>query len=93
MGLFSKNPNEKKLSFALGGYVFKIDDKYVNYQSIYGKRFRVRKSDIDSVSVEQTKGIYSTLKVSGKGTTLASTELPATWAEKAQEFIQDETGI
>lgn len=90
MGFFGGNPNEKKLSFALGGYVFKSDEKYISYQSIYGKRFRVRKSDVESVSLDQGKMGQNVIKLNGKGTTLATIELPAMWAEKAQEFIQDE---
>ena len=91
MGLFGESKNEKKLSFALGGYVFKSDEKYISYKSIYGKRFRVLKADVESVSLDQGKMGQNVIKLNGKGTTLATIELPTMWAEKAQEFIQDET--
>lgn len=91
MGLFGdSNKNEKKLSFAFGGYKFKADEKYVSYQSAYGKFFRVARKDIESVSLDEGgMGKYK-IKVNGRGTTLAEVELPKQWAEQAQEFIEEE---
>ena len=53
MGLFGNNKNERKLSFALGGYKFTADDQYVAYKSVYGKFFRVARKDIASVSLDK----------------------------------------
>lgn len=81
-----------KLNFALGGYRFKTDDRWLSYQSAYGKSFRVLKSDIDSVSVDEHKHGKNKLQIIGKGTVLADVVLPKKWTEKAQDFIYDEIG-
>ncbi len=91
MGLFRKNKNERKLSFAFGGYVFKADEEYLSYQSAYGKSFRVRREDIESVSLDKGGAGKNIIKVNGHGTLLAQLEMPKTWAEKAQEFIMNES--
>lgn len=90
MGLFGNNKNERKLSFGLGGYVFKADDKYVSYKSMYGKSFRVLKADIESVSLDDAGMGKNKIKINGKGTTLADVDMPKPWAEKVQEFIRGE---
>lgn len=93
MGIFVRK-NEangvRKITFGLYGYVLKADEKYISYQSMYGKSFRVLKSDIESVSLDQGGAGKNIVKLNGKGTMLASLELPRTWAEQAQEFIQEE---
>lgn len=88
--MFFKNNNEKKLSFAFGGYKFTIDEKYLKYQSAYGKSFRVPKSAIESVSLDEAGAGKNELKVNGNGTVLASVKLAKPWTEKAQDFIYDE---
>lgn len=91
MGLFNNNKNERKLSFALGGYVFTADDSYVYYKSIYfGKSIRIARKDIESVSLDKGGMGKNIIKVNGNGTTLAEVELPKPWAEKAQDFIMSE---
>lgn len=90
MGLFGKKKNERKLSFALGGYTFKADEEYVSYQSAYGKSFRVRRQDIESVSLDKGGAGKNIIKVNGHGTLLAQVDLPQSWAEKAQVFIMNE---
>ncbi len=90
MGLFGNKKDERKLSFALGGYTFTADDQYVSYKSIYGKFFRVARKDIESVSLDKGGMGKNLIKVNGRGTTLAQLEMPKQWAEKAQEFIMNE---
>ena len=90
MGLFGNNKNERKLSFALGGYKFTADDQYVAYKSVYGKFFRVARKDIESVSLDKGGIGKNIIKVNGRGTILAQVEMPKQWAEKAQEFIMKE---
>jgi len=90
MGLFGNKKDERKLSFAMGGYKFKADDNYLSYQSIYGKSFRVLKADMESVSLDKGGLGKNIIKINGRGTTLAQVELPKQWSEKAQEFIQNE---
>lgn len=90
MGLFGNKKDERKLSFALGGYTFTADDQYVSYKSIYGKFFRVARKDIESVSLDKGGMGKNFIKVNGRGTTLAQLEMPKQWAEKAQEFIMNE---
>jgi hypothetical protein len=90
MGLFGNKKDERKLSFALGGYTFTADDRYVSYKSIYGKFFRVARKDIESVSLDKGGMGKNLIKVNGRGTTLAQLEMPKQWAEKAQEFIMNE---
>lgn len=90
MGLFGNKKDERKLSFALGGYTFTANDQYVSYKSIYGKFFRVARKDIESVSLDKGGLGKNIIKVNGRGTTLAQIEMPQQWAEKAQEFIMNE---
>jgi len=89
MGLFG-NKNDRKLSFALGGYKFTANDEYVSYQSIYGKSFRVLRKDIESVSLDKGGMGKNIIKVNGRGTVLAEIELPKPWSEQAQDFIRKE---
>ena len=91
MGFFGgSNKNERVLSFALGGYKFKVDDRYISYQSVYGKSFRVLKSDVETVSLDKGGAGKNIIRLNGKGTLLAEVELPKDWSEKAQDFILDE---
>lgn len=93
MGLFgiNRNKDERVLSFAFGGYKFKADEKYISYQSAYGRSFKVLKSDIETVSLDSGGAGKNKIKLNGKGTLLAEVELPKGWAEKAQDFIIRET--
>lgn len=84
--LFGKN-DDNVLSFAFGGYKFKADGDYITYQSAYGKSFRVRKSDIDTVSLDEAGAGKNKLTLVGHGSTLAQVELPKPWTESAQDFI------
>lgn len=77
------------LSFGLGGYKFWTDEDYLYYRSIYGKSFKVLLSDIESASLDMGKAGKNTIKVNGKGVTLAEETLPKPWCEKAQVFIQE----
>jgi len=90
MGIFGNKKNERKLSFGLGGYVFKADDEYISYKSMYGKSFRVLKSDIESVSLDDASMGKNKIKINGRGTTLADVDMPKPWAEKVQDFIRSE---
>lgn len=91
MGLFgNNNKNERKLSFALGGYRFKADDRHISYLANFGKSFRVLKADIDTVSLDQGGMGKSVVRINGKGAMLAEVELPRPWAEKVQDFILNE---
>lgn len=90
MGLFENKKNERKLSFALNGYTFKADEEYLSYQSIYGKSFRVRRQDIESISLDKGGFGKNIIKINGNGTLLAQVEMPKNWAEKAQSFIMSE---
>ena len=90
MGLFRNNKNEKKLSFAMGGYKFISDGRFISYQSAYGKSFKVLTSDIDSVSLDNGGMGKNLIKINGKGTLLAEVEMPKPWAEKVQLFITEE---
>lgn len=87
---FGSNNNERKISFAFGGYVFTSDGKYLRYQSAYAKSFRVPISDIDTVSLEKAGWGKNKIQIIGQGTVLASVDLPQDWAEKTQEFVLNE---
>ncbi len=94
MGLFGgNNKNERVLSFAFGGYKFKADDRYISYQSIYGKSFRVLKADIETVSLDKGGAGKNIIRLNGKGTLLAEVEMPKPWAEKVQDFVLDEIEV
>jgi len=92
MGFFNNNnKNERKLSFALGGYTFTSDDTYLCYKSVYiGKALKIARKDIEGVSLSGGGLGKSIVKINGKGVTLGEVELPKPWAEKAQEFIVSE---
>lgn len=84
------NKKVTKLVFAWGGYKFTVDDKYFSYQSAYAKSFRVVKSDIESVSLDEAGWGKYRIKVNGTGMVLASVIQPKGWAEKVQDFVFDE---
>ncbi len=76
------------LNFGLFGYRFKIKNGLLTYRSAYGKSAVVRVSDIDTVTTDTAKGMgKATLKIIGRGATLAEIVLPRPWVEKAQRFI------
>lgn len=79
-----------KLSFAFGGYKFWTDSTYLYYRSVYGKSFRVLKTDISSVSLDESGRGKNNIKINGHGTVLAQESLPKPWAQKAQDFVLKE---
>ncbi len=75
------------MSFALGAYKFTIDEKYLEYRSAYGKNFRAPINDIDTASIDTMGWGKSILKITGRGSTLASIKLPQQRTKKAQDFV------
>ena len=74
----------------LAGQTLTIDKDILKYQSAYGKRFSVPISQIDSITVDTAKGTgKAKLKIVGNGTELASVDVPAPWASKAQAWLMD----
>lgn len=74
------------------GYRFKTDQNWVMYKTVYGRGFKVLKSDIDTVSVTDAGRGKCSLQIMGHGAVLAQTKLPKPWAEKAQVFLLKELG-
>jgi len=81
--------SDKKLSIGLlgAGGKLTIKDSFLNFSHPYGKTFRVRMDDIDTVTVDVIGMGKSELKVIGKGAYLAKVKMPTTWANKCQEWI------
>jgi hypothetical protein len=75
--------------FSAGGKLT-IDETYLKFQSLYGRAFRVPLDQINTVSVDATGFGKSTLKIMGAGSELASTKMPTTWANKAQDWILEQ---
>lgn len=72
---------------------FWTDETYLNYRGTNsGKTFRVLISDIETISIAPVDRLKSSLKVIGKGTTLAETVLYTNIANKAQDFISSQLG-
>lgn len=70
----------------LGGKLT-LKQNMLNYQHPYGRTFRVRVADIDSVTVDTVGFGKGKLKVIGKGSILAEEKMPITWANKCQDWI------
>ena len=81
-----------RLNLGVFGYRFKSDDRWIEYKSAYGRSARILKSDIESVSLDESKRGKVKVQVLGRGTTLASFELPKSWGYKVQDFILQQIG-
>jgi hypothetical protein len=71
----------------IAGKKFTIHKGKLKFEGVYGKRFTVPVSEIDTVTVDSGGLGKGVLKIIGHGTTLASIELPFPWAEKSQNWI------
>ena len=80
---------EEKMRIGLlgAGGTLKIKDGYLNFQHPYGKTFKVRVGDIETVTVDVVSMGQGELKIIGHGVELAKTKMPAIWANKCQEWI------
>lgn len=80
---------EEKMKIGLLGVggTLKIKDGYLNYSHPYGKTFKVRISDIETVVVDVIGRGNGELKIIGHGTELAKCKMPIPWANKCQEWI------
>lgn len=76
----------------MSGQVFKVADGEFTYKNAYGKRANVPVAAIETAAVSPTKGGKANLLVIGAGATLATIELPAPWATKAQKWLLKEIG-
>lgn len=76
----------------LGGQTFTLDDKFLKFQGAYKGAFTVPVSQIETVTTDQVKAGTSELKILGKGTVLASVQLPTPWAEKSMLWILENLG-
>jgi hypothetical protein len=86
-----------KIGGSLSGKKLIIDENFITYSATDG-RFKVKKSSIDTVSIDAVKkGILKAgmgmVQLIGKGTILASVSLPLGWAEKMQEAILNEIEV
>lgn len=71
----------------LAGKTLILDEDFLSYKGVYGQSFSVPRSQIDTVVVDTIGRGKASLKIIGRGTTLASVDLPIPWAEKAQRWI------
>lgn len=80
---------EEKMKIGLlgAGGTLKIKDGFLSFQHPYGKTFRVMVSDIETVVIDVVGLGQGELKIIGHGAELAKTKMPATWANKCQEWI------
>ena len=79
----------KKLSigFLESGGSLKMENGFLGYKHPYGRTFRVRIKDIDTVTVDTIGRGKGELKIIGKGTELAKAEMPINWADMCQDWI------
>jgi hypothetical protein len=77
----------------LGGQVFTLDDNFLKYKNAYGKYATVPRKSIETIVLEPKKRGVSYLKLIGKGTDLASIEMPQPWCEKTQLWLMEQLGI
>lgn len=77
----------------LGGQVFTLDDSFLKYKNAYGKYATVPRKSIETIVIEPKKRGVSYLKLIGKGTDLASIEMPQPWCEKTQLWLMEQLGI
>lgn len=85
--------SESKFNIGLLGIMGKlaIDNGFLKFSNPYAKRFNVRVSDIETVTVDTLNFGKAKLKIVGKGSVLAETDLPVNWAEKCQRWILSQT--
>lgn len=76
----------------LAGQTLTLEGRVLKYKGVYGRSFSVPKDQIETVVVDTIGGGKASLKVVGKGTTLASVDLPIPWAEKAQAWLLEKLG-
>lgn len=76
-------------ALGLGGKIT-IDDTYLKFQGYYGAAFRVPLNQVQTVSVDAAHFGKSYLRIMGAGSELASTKLPTTWANNAQDWILEQ---
>lgn len=76
-----------RIGFLGAGGTLKIKDGYLSFLSPYGRTFKVRVSDIETVAVDVVSMGQGELKIIGHGAELAKTKMPAVWASKCQEWI------
>jgi len=81
--------SESKFNIGLLGMMGKLslENGFLKFSNPYAKRFNVRVSDIETVTVDALNFGKAKLKIIGKGSVLAETDLPVTWAEKCQQWI------
>jgi hypothetical protein len=72
--------------FGAGGKLL-IDTDFLSFSHPYGRTFRVRITDIETVTVDSVGLGKGELKIIGKGTELAKVKMPIPWANKCQEWI------
>lgn len=77
----------------LAGQTFTLDDNFLKYKNAYGKYATVPRKSIETVVIEPKKRGVSYLKMIGKGTDLASIEMPHAWCEKTQLWLMQQLGI
>jgi hypothetical protein len=70
-----------------------VDDKFVRYRHVYGREATVPRSAIQTVVVEPRGFGKGALKLIGGGTTLASIDLPTSWAQQAQKWLLEQLGL
>lgn len=64
-----------------------IEDGFLSYRHPYGRTFRVPVDDIVTVTVDVMGWSKGILKIVGRGSELASAEMPIPWANKCQAWI------
>ncbi|MDI6871908.1 MAG: hypothetical protein QME79_11300 [Bacillota bacterium] len=74
------------LAGKLGGQIV-LSDQFLEYRGPAGEKFKVLRSQVDTVVLDAKGAGQATLKIIGKGTTLASVTWPRSWAEKAQAWM------
>ncbi|MDD3191017.1 MAG: hypothetical protein PHI66_05015 [Candidatus Pacebacteria bacterium] len=81
--------NSQKFNIGFLGLAgkFFIENGFLNYSHPYGKSFRIRTDDIETVIVDTAGTGEGELKIIGKGTELAKVKMLTALANGCQEWI------
>lgn len=77
----------------MAGQTFELDDKWLKFVGASNGYFSVPRKHIETVSISPKSAGSSYLQIIGKGTVLASVELPYSLAEKSQLWLFEKLNL
>jgi hypothetical protein len=74
----------------LSGQTLVVDEAFVRFTAVYGKGFRVPRSEVETVTVDTSRWGRGLLKLVGRGVELAKAEMPLPWCYQAQKWLLEQ---